>query len=41
MMVKHIAALLAATLIGLVATASLLKVPPRHIPPHPSYLPEH
>jgi hypothetical protein len=40
-MVKHIVALVAAALLGLIAAASLLKFPPRQIPPHPSYLPEH
>ncbi|HEY5758530.1 MAG TPA: hypothetical protein VIU34_22040 [Steroidobacter sp.] len=38
-MVKHIF-VVAAALIGLIAAASLLRVPPRHVPPHPSYLPE-
>ncbi|MFC4312574.1 hypothetical protein ACFPN2_26055 [Steroidobacter flavus] len=39
-MMKHLVVLIVAALVGLISVAWLIKDPPRHPPPHPSYLPE-
>ena len=39
MMTKHIAALVAAIVLGMLTVAWLMLAPPSHDPPHPSYLP--
>jgi hypothetical protein len=39
MMTKHIAALVAAIVLGMLTVAWLMLAPPSHDPPHTSYLP--